>query len=280
MNTRFKITFKINDKLKDEVVFDKQSSEESNTELIVENDLSTIISKLNTLIIECKNKQEIYEFNYTVSLIDSHNNVKKLFDDEKALFYEARKYDTLSAVIITYLKATDHGKYNSRIWEDCETPLGNDAILALVTKDKKWMPQYISFLRTCDLDHEVNQGHDMEQLIEQYNWCEETCAMAIARLLTCHGQHGSEQFEEFLEAEFSNYITENKTLFIKKLIEEFQYASNHDNSYSNYLKIPKEKYLNQLFEEIEIITALLNENDLEIIKTKLSDLWNTFNTKE
>lgn len=281
MKTMFKISYQINDlaKLKGQFIFDKKS----NTAVISENDIAIILSELTALIISLKKKHKIYQFNYSIGLIDENNNIdtqKILFTDEKTLFNEVSKYSALTSATITYLQATDHGEYDSRIWEDCENPLGTRAILSLVTKDKKWMPEYIYFLRTCDLDHEVNQGGDIEELIEKYRWNEETCTLAIARLITCCGQHGSEQFEDFLEDGFSDYIQENKPLFLEKLIEEFKYALDSDSCYSPSLNASKEDYLNEFFEYIEALNSIFDKNDFDKINTYLSKYWDAFNAKE
>ncbi|MEX6626238.1 hypothetical protein [Tenacibaculum salmonis] len=278
MKTTFKINYEINDntKLKDEFIFDKKS----NTALISENDIKTILSELTALIIDLKKKHKIYQFSFNINLIDENDTSKVLFIDEKALFNEVRKYNTLSSATIKYLKITDNGEYDSRIWEDCENPLGTEAILSLVSKDKKWMPEYINFLRTCDLDHEVNQGGDMEELIEQYGWNKETCSLAIARLITCCGQHGSEQFEDLLENGLSDYIQENKLLFLEKLMEEFKYALDSDSCYSPSLNGLKEDYLNEFFEYIEALNNTLDKNDFDKINIYLSNYWDAFNNKK
>ncbi|WBX74179.1 hypothetical protein PG913_02855 [Tenacibaculum pacificus] len=278
MKTTFKINYEINDnaKLKGEFIFDKKS----NTVLISENDIETILSELTALIIDLKKKHKIYQFSFNINLIDENDTSKVLFIDEKALFNEVRKYNTLSSATIKYLKVTDDGEYDSRIWEDCENPLGTEAILSLVSKDKKWMPEYINFLRTCDLDHEVNQGGDMEELIEQYGWNKETCSLAIARLITCCGQHGSEQFEDLLENGLSDYIQENKLLFLEKLMEEFKYALDSDSCYSPSLNGLKEDYLNEFFEYIEALNNILDKNDFDKINIYLSNYWDAFNNKK
>ncbi|MBE7689592.1 hypothetical protein [Tenacibaculum piscium] len=278
MKSIFKINFEINDiaKLKDDFFFDKKS----NTAAISEDDIATILSELTALIIDLKKKHKIYQFNYTIGLIDENNKIdapKLLFTDEKTLFNEVSKYSALTSATIKYLEATDHGEYDSRIWEDCENPLGNEAILSLVTKDKKWMPEYIDFLRTCDLDHEVNQGGDIEELIEQYGWCKETATLAIARLITCCGQHGSDQFEDLLEAGLSDYIQENKQLFLEKLMEEFKYALDSDSCYSPSLNASKEDYLNEYFEYVEVLTSVLDKNDFDKISKDLLAIWTDFN---
>lgn len=256
--------------------YDKIIEKKSEGKELDSNDLSAILSTLNTVLIELKSKLKVFQFSYNIKLINASQDVITCFEDENSLFEEVAKFDSLTQQIVEYTKVTDNGAYNSRIWEDDESPLGNEAILALVAKDKKWVPEYIQFLRTCDLDHEVNQWGNIEEIIGRYNWCEETASLAIARLLSCCGQHGDEQFKEFLKGELSTFIKRNATLFIEKIITEIKYIST-GRRYSSVMS--EEYYLKSVFEDIGLVTQSFNEDEIEKIKQAVSETWNADNSK-
>ncbi len=248
----------------------------STTTFLEENDFVNIISALNTTITNINAEKKIYKFSFIVELLNTEKQIISSFDNEYSFFEAAVKHDNLSSKIMEYTKVTAKGKYDSRIWLDDETPAGTGAIMALVTKNIKWIPSYIDFLRSSDLDHEVNQSGDISSIIKKYGWCEETLTIVIARLLSCHGQHGKEDFEAYLEDGLLTYITENKSLFIEKLKEELETPI-----FKSELTSSKEDYIQEMFEYyIEILVENFDDDFILDVKKALSDLWNKFNKKD
>lgn len=274
MNNTIKLNIKADNKIlpsKEQILETK-----STNTFLEENDFATVISTLNTLITDINAIKKIYQFSFYLELLDIKKQVINSFDNEFSFFEAAVKHDNLSSKIMEYTKVTAKGKYDSRIWLDDETPAGTGAIMALVTKNIKWIPSYIDFLRSSDLDHEVNQSGDIFSIIKKYGWCEETLTIVIARLLSCHGQHGEEDFEAFLEDGLLNFIKENESLFIEKLKEELE-----NPIFKSELTYSKEEYIEEIFEYyIEILVENFDNDFIEDVKKGLSDVWTKFNKKQ
>ncbi len=66
-------------------------------------------------------------------------------------------------------------------------------------RERTLLPEYIRFLRQCDLDHEVDQAGDMDELLAHHGWADDTCALVAARLGSCSGQWGGEQAGQWLD---------------------------------------------------------------------------------
>ncbi|WP_255991620.1 hypothetical protein [Chitinolyticbacter albus] len=143
---------------------------------------------------------------------------------EYEFFNEAASWESLAPRLLAYVAACAHGARGDRIWADCETPAGTHAMNALLMQDRKWIPAYIDFLTSCDLDHEVDQAGDLDLAIETYGWHADTCALAAARLVSCHGQFGEEQFQGWLEADLGEYLAtdEGRADFAKAVLAEFE----------------------------------------------------------
>lgn len=243
-----------------------------NKDLVVE-DLKTILSSINATLSSFKEKDELYEFNYVLKIVYNHEMVMQVIEGEYALFQEVVKHEELFDETISYINTAAKGRYNNRIWEDCETPLGNGAMISLVETDKKYIQSYINFLRTCDLDHEVCQWGDIDTIVKKYGFNEETVKLGIARLMSCAGQHGDEQFEIFLEEGLADYISENKSTFMTLFVEETTYSLYHNNYYYNYLEAPKTEFVEDVLESITIVTDILEDEDIEFYKQELTRLW-------
>ncbi|MCF6308801.1 MAG: hypothetical protein L3J09_12740, partial [Flavobacteriaceae bacterium] len=135
---------------------------------------------------------------------------------------------------------------------------------------------YINFLRSCDLDHEVEQSGDIEKVIEKYGWGEETCRLAIARLVSCGGQFGEEQFKEFLENGLNDYLImpENRTMFLNNVIREFNEAEQIIRYASYY---PKDQYLSDVEMWVEFFEVVLTEKEMETLNNEVSLIWDNAN---
>ncbi|MBI3561841.1 MAG: hypothetical protein HY080_09005 [Gammaproteobacteria bacterium] len=84
-------------------------------------------------------------------------------------------------------------------WYDEETPVGEPAAHALLRRRVEYIDLYIDFLRTNDLNVEVNQGEIIEEIVSRHGWNPYTLKLAGARASDCGGQHGFEQIKEFFQ---------------------------------------------------------------------------------
>lgn len=132
------------------------------------------------------------------------------------------------------------------------------------------MPEYINFLRSSDLDHEVEQPNDIEKIITLYGWTEEICSLIIARLFSCHGQNGNVQFSCLLETPMADFFKNNKKIVIDKLIEEFENTAIFRNNFmpSNEYNYTGEHYIEDVLYMSEFI-SLFNEEEIVTIKERL-----------
>ncbi|WP_196890433.1 hypothetical protein [Aureivirga marina] len=203
---------------------------------------------------------------------------KEIFE-EKNFFTKVTEFENLHDLVLKYCDVLKHGEENSRIWIldsfDEAPPAGTFAILALVNKEKSWISEYIKFLRTNDLEHEVAQFWDIKSILEKYGWNTETCRLAIARNVSCCGQVGREQFSQFLEKGLKIYLNkkENKTMFLKLIKEEFDIWEKVDfrikDGSSKYFKTYVLDYVSH-FKEI------LEEEELKEINDFLIQKWEDF----
>ena len=255
---------------------------ESNTneKLLCENDIGSIITTLNAMIekmqsstIFANERSGLNEFNFEIELYDEEGNILSTFN-ERSLFNEAIKYNSILTLILDYINITAYGKH-LRVWLSDEIPLGTYAILALVNKNRHWIINYIDFLRTSDLDHEVYQVEDIEAIIEKYGWCNETCRLAIARTVSCSGQFGDEQFDWFLENGLKEYldISENRDLFIYYILLEFDMAFSKVSYFKNSLDYPKEQYQERIEMWVEFFNTVLTKKELEIVESHTIKIW-------
>ena len=210
-------------------------SENQLTERNLKQILKTLIASVKETKLLYSDKQtEVISHNYNrlesfkFKVIFNNNDGSSQIFEEKSFFTKAAKFESLASLILEYCKVTDNGEEGTRIWiidEHAEgRPAGTFAILALVDQNKKWIPKYIEFLRTNDLDHEVEQMWDIKNIIEKYGWCIETYELAIARNISCCGQAGKEQFESLIKSGLNDSLNNknNRELFINSILKEFQ----------------------------------------------------------
>jgi len=266
--------------------------------LTKEEPIKIVTSKKDDLALEEENKVviEVSDLNQERSYLDALDKMIKLtqnidaiksghllifrvkdkenYEEEISFFKKAIKVEgaaeKIEAIVTNFINYKEE-----YLWLNDETPAITYAILALVRKDKKWIPNYIDFLRCCDLDHEVEQSGDIQEIIEKYGWCEEVCRLAIARMVSCAGQHGIEQFDEFLENGLNDYLKalENKTMFFKNVIQEF----NEADKIKRYLSHPKEQYLDNISMWVEFFEVVLTEIEMKTLNNEVSLLWDKHN---
>ncbi|EMM71760.1 tetratricopeptide repeat protein [Leptospira weilii] len=163
-----------------------------------------------------------------IKFIDWDDSIKddereRPFDSERIFYNEAVQYSEFHPLILKYVnKIIDHNLQYSILWSCEEEHAGTHAIMALALSEKKYIGDYINFLRSNDLNHEVYQSDDINALVQKWGWCEETLSLMAARCF--RGQFGSDQFDEMMETGLSEFLDfpDKKDYFLLRLCEEIK----------------------------------------------------------
>ncbi|MFV0393528.1 MAG: hypothetical protein ACK5LC_03890 [Coprobacillaceae bacterium] len=104
-----------------------------------------------------------------------------------------------------------------QLWENDEEQAGGAFARELALYDKKYIPLYLKYIKTNDLDHEVYQLNDMLDIFEKWNG-----EALIIPLLIYRGEHGqhSVMYEEI--ANGIEWREENKEEYLKETIQCFK----------------------------------------------------------
>jgi hypothetical protein len=107
------------------------------------------------------------------------------------------------------------------LWANEEVPAGTDAIQELVMADPSFLPNYVDFLRTNDMDHEVYQSWYIRYLVHRLGASPGMAELLVARALGCCGQFGAEDVEEMAPA-FRRFVEEgsNRELLCALIAKE------------------------------------------------------------
>ncbi len=84
--------------------------------------------------------------------------------------------------------AHEHGE----IWATDESNLAQPIAHYLAVTSVDDVTRFIRYMEGCDLDHEVDHGHEICSVVATHGWTPETVALWVARCGTCAGQHGHE----------------------------------------------------------------------------------------
>jgi len=120
------------------------------------------------------------------------------FADEHQVYRQACAWPALHGQVHSLVQATAAGP-RRRPWADEETPTGAAGAAYLAMADLRWLPGYLEYLASCDLDHEVHQAAEMDGIIASHGWGPDTLGLAAARAWRLGGQHGEEQFDSWVE---------------------------------------------------------------------------------
>ena len=274
-----------------EVLHEKILTKDLSDNHLNETDLKQILETIITSIKEIKllypdeQTNVIQHFNnrldsikFEIKFIDSTNTSKTL--EESSFFELATKHESLASLILEYCKITDDGEEGNRLMIRNEyhegPPAGTYAILSLVFQNKKWIPNYIDFLRTNDLEHEVEQMWNIESILKKYGWCLETYKLAIARNISCCGQAGKEQFDRFIENGLRESLSNkrNRNIFLENILNEFQEWKSFefrlkDGSFDYYKKY--------IISYVDHFSKLLTLNEITNIESFLIQKWDDYN---
>ncbi len=266
----------------------KNEDEDKLTQIDLKKILEIIISSIEEIKSLYPDEQTNVNFNYDNRLISIKFEI--MYTDtlgadhtieEKSFFELVAKYDSLIPLILSYCNVTENGEENTRIMITDEydegPPAGTYAILSLVNQNKRWISNYIAFLKTNDLDHEVNQTWDIEGIIEKYGWCQETYDLVIARNVSCCGQAGITQFERLISngnLEKSLSYEKNRKVFLDSIFKEFQdwkrLKSILDNGTKKY-------YLKHVVSYAKHFDKILTNVEITNIETFLLQKWDDHN---
>ncbi|WP_299220241.1 hypothetical protein [uncultured Aquimarina sp.] len=268
-------------------IVDKDFVDSQLTEVDLKNILHTIIASIREIKrlypdeqtdVIYHNDNRLEQIKFQIKINEKDKNGYSL--EEEAFFNKVAEYDSLSPLILDYCQVTDDGEEGTRVWipendSYVSHSAGTYAILALVNQNKKWIRYYIEFLRTNDLDHEVEQMWHIKEIIEKYNWCELTCRLAIARNVSCCGQSGSEQFDSLMTEGLEEYLKkeENQSMFFNSVVREFQeWKAVEFRLKDGY----KKHYLDYVVSYIKNFKTALTENQINKIETLLLQKWDAF----
>ncbi|WP_246057410.1 hypothetical protein [Leptospira gomenensis] len=183
------------------------------------------------------------------------------FAAERSFYSQAIRHAELHEPILNYVyKIIDQNRKVAVLWSSEEEHAGAHAVVALALLDKKYIENYVDFLRTNDLDHEVYQSDDIQELIERWGWCEEILSLAAAR--SFRGQFGPDQLGEMLSDGLEEYLMENDSLksFVEKICKEIESASSiQKEDYKEWISI-----VSELFEENRKLVRRTMERELSI----------------
>lgn len=183
------------------------------------------------------------------------------FAAERNFYSQAIRHAEFQEPILRYVrKIVDQNRKGPILWSSEEEHAGTHAIAALALFDKKYIQDYIDFLRSNDLDHEVYQSDDIQELIERWGWCEEILSLAAAR--SFRGQFGPDQLGEMLSDGLEEYLMENDSLksFAEKICKEIKSESSiQKEDYKEWISI-----VSELFEENQKLVQRTMEKELSI----------------
>ncbi|MHA7058024.1 hypothetical protein ACWGOQ_0012440 [Aquimarina sp. M1] len=228
-----------------------------------EDQLDKVLGLVSELVTETRDRvleeyTAVYEFKYKFY---DQNDVLLEAKDRSSFFDElveqAIVFPGLHHKLLLFVKDSYYKENNERFWRDSETPVGTTIATLLALSDIQYIQNYIDFLRTNDMDHEVDQYGDISNIINKYGICKETLSLALVRAGSACGQHGSEQFEELLDQGFLEYIQSNFDLFLKKLDQE------HEFDQLWFLDLDYEEFWNPGDMETEWIDTILDVLDEE-----------------
>lgn len=192
--------------------------------------------------------------------------------DEHTIYNWAGHQTPLQRRLVSLLRATEHGAAGHRPWADEETPTGSVAAYELAFRSRRNIPVFIRYLRSCDLDHEVNEYQQIDDIVELYDWADDTFALVAARLGSCAGQSGSEQIEDLLENAGLAEALESKRARRRlgaAIIAEFD---RDDDQFGRQLALPQGAFDAQLDLYLENVEELLGEfltpKDLATVATR------------
>lgn len=123
--------------------------------------------------------------------------------DDNSFFEHActseRGRERTAAFLETYLGCLDDAHDGSYpiLWRDHESQTLDWGAYQLALASEEYVPLYAKSLERTDMDHEVFQGNQIDDLIDEHGWTDGIETLLAVRGSTAWGQHGLEQVEEY-----------------------------------------------------------------------------------
>lgn len=114
---------------------------------------------------------------------------------ELVFFLSAVKDSNNTSKTLIFVKQIMQKNQLEKVWLDEEMPMGLNASFALAYNEKTYISNFIDFLRTTDMNHEVYQPIFIELLEKKWGICNETIELLAARTNSIAGQWGVELHE-------------------------------------------------------------------------------------
>ena len=160
------------------------------------------------------------ENNFVEYEINLHDNLPSY--SELVFFLSAAEDSNNINKILTFIQEIKQKNQIKKTWLDEEMPMGLNASFALAYNDKKYISEFIDFLRTCDMNHEVYQFIFIELLENKWQVCNEIIELLAARTNSISGQWG------VLEHKRLDLTTEQKKHYLVCLLKDVLFSKNID----------------------------------------------------
>jgi len=152
-----------------------------NTKEQAQSALETIMNALNGDEVETFD----WYFQFTPSFEDMYEEGNDFRSDEDVVAREAIKHAELHELMAQIVeKITELNFEIGEIWENEEEHAGAHIARELALHDKKYLPLYVKYIHSNDLNHEVYQTEDITDVIYEWGWCPETYLLFAARWFT------------------------------------------------------------------------------------------------
>lgn len=152
---------------------------------------------------------------------------------EEDFFDELDMTDDIVEVLVQYVQKLI--KTSKReLWYDDEVQTGMYALQALVLYDEKYIETFIEYLNSDLVNTQDEQDYPNEiiyQALDDYDWCDETVRLILARSISCMGPCAKEEFRFwFKKGGLAEYLKEEENLnrFYDLLEEESGIAEKTD----------------------------------------------------
>lgn len=162
---------------------------------------------LNTLDFLIKNYNDIAKNSYNNSGLKFYDSTThNLIRLETALHPEIPNYSELAFFLFVVEDENNFEKIEKftqtviennkpkSVWMNEEIQMGLSAAFALAFKNKSYIPNFVTVLRTFNLNNEVYEPVFIELLLKKWNTCDEALYLLAARSCSISGQWGIENY--------------------------------------------------------------------------------------
>ncbi len=184
---------------------------------------------------------------------------------ELAFFLQSAKNTANTNKILKYVQFIMAKNKVEKVWLDDEMPMGLNASFSLAYTNKEYISDFINFLRTVDMNHEVYQVYFIKILLNRWGICDPILKLLAARAGSISGQFGLEG------CDIPSLSDDQKKAFFEYLLKDSLSARA---VFPDLLKdaldqlgvvVTKDKF-NRLFNRYNPIFSLTNIPDLNNVK--------------